>query len=695
MFMPSMLLATALSLFVVSSSPPVGDPCDRRDDILEVRAATSADLVFLRTRLDAEVLATRDVRAKGCAAAVAAEAALAAGDRASCLGHLDTMVAGLPDLADDVRTHRALLAAELGQTVLARAELAKIDNVQWRERITAVVGSDGDKRASLRRRASRDPDALGALCDAGEASHCSSLLLRYAGSEAAKAREGAPRAWPMTQAPTRVQALVGAARPRRAVDEGILSLVAYKGPADGADGLREIIGNALWRADRTAEALPLSDGFRRGGALVPALTRMRAKTLNRLGRGAEGAATWALLRDDVDAAAGDRAEAAFFHAFALVEIDDVDAALAAFDRAMPMLAGSALGDQARWYSALLWLTSKGDAARAMPLLTALSTTNDSEIRKYRYWQATALTALSRAKEASSILQALIKQDALDWYGLLARRALGLPPVAGSVVGADAVIASALAEDDAVATRLLYALGFDDEARERCRSRATKKTGLAEIGLCQAVDDANFGWRRGSSFSVRPEVVGNTLVRSANWRVSYARPWASIVDVAATAAGTTPSFVMAIMRTESGFDPAAVSAANARGPLQLLPTVARSVAAANGLPTPTNAQLSDATVAITLGARLLGTLTREHGSLLLAAAAYNAGPEPTTTWATRFGALPVEVFVERIAFKETRNYVKRVLAAEALYRGLDGGNVALDLPKTITPATTFTRFPYDE
>ena len=688
-----MLLATTLSLLVSA----VGDPCDRRDDILEVRAATSADLVVLRARFDAEVKATTEPRAKACVAAVAAEAAIVAGDVKATLGWLDVMVAGLPEITDDTRPHRALLAAEAGDAVLARAELAKLDPalMQWRERITAVVGSDAEKRASLRRRASRDPDALGALCDAGEATHCSSLLLRHAGSAAAKAREGAPKAWPLSTASTRVQALIGAARPQRAVEEGLLSLAAYKGPAANADALRELITTAMWRADRTIEALDVTSSFRRNGALVPTLVRARAKTLNRLGRGAEGAGMWALLRDDVDAAAGDRAEAAFFHAFALVEIDDVDNAIAAFDKAMPFITGSALADQARWYTALLLLTSKGDAARALPLLTALSTTNDTEIRKYRYWQARALTALSKPKEASAILQALIKQDPLDWYGLLARKDFGLPAIAGTVVAADAVSNAAPVDDDAKTTRLLFQLGFDEEARRRCRQRGQKKAGLAEIGLCQAVDDATFGWRRGGFFGVRPEVVGNALVASPNWRVSYARPWTSIVDVAAKEAGTTPSLVMAIMRTESGFDPVAVSSANARGPLQLLPTVARSVAAANALPTPTSASLSRPEVAIPLGARLLGTLTREHGSLLLAAAAYNAGPEPTTTWAKRFGALPVEVFVERIAFKETRNYVKKVLAAEALYRGLDGGMVTLDLPTTITPATTFTRFPYDE
>ena len=63
-----MLLATTLVLLVSS----VGDPCERRDDILKVRAATSADLVFLRSALYAELKAVTAPRAKGCVAAVAA-----------------------------------------------------------------------------------------------------------------------------------------------------------------------------------------------------------------------------------------------------------------------------------------------------------------------------------------------------------------------------------------------------------------------------------------------------------------------------------------------------------------------------------------------------------------------------------------------------------------------------------------------
>jgi soluble lytic murein transglycosylase len=178
-------------------------------------------------------------------------------------------------------------------------------------------------------------------------------------------------------------------------------------------------------------------------------------------------------------------------------------------------------------------------------------------------------------------------------------------------------------------------------------------------------------------------------------VSFARPWRALVDEAAGSGGATPSFVMAIMRTESGFDPGAVSAAGAKGLLQLLPSVARGTAVVTGLPPTLPTRLSDVDANILLGAHLLGLLQREHGSMLLAAAAYNAGPEPAVGWASRFGSLPPELLVERISFKETRNYVKKVLAAEAVYRGLDGGEVSLALPEHTVPAKAFTRFPYDE
>lgn len=127
-------------------------------------------------------------------------------------------------------------------------------------------------------------------------------------------------------------------------------------------------------------------------------------------------------------------------------------------------------------------------------------------------------------------------------------------------------------------------------------------------------------------------------------------------------------------------------------MQLLPSVARGVASRLEPPRAPGGGVADD---VTLGAALLGLLLREHGSLLVAAAAYNGAPENAQAWVKKWGAMSTDVFVERIPFKETRDYVKKVLSVEAIYRGLDGADVALALPDALVPATSVTLFPYDE
>ena len=103
------------------------------------------------------------------------------------------------------------------------------------------------------------------------------------------------------------------------------------------------------------------------------------------------------------------------------------------------------------------------------------------------------------------------------------------------------------------------------------------------------------------------------------------------------------------------------------------------------------------VAIDLGTALLGKNRAELGAIGLAAAAYNGGADSVVKWMRRFGELPVDLFIERIPFHETRNYVKRVLAVEAMYRALDGTPLVLDLPTPEVlraPPSSVTHFGLD-
>ena len=63
----------------------------------------------------------------------------------------------------------------------------------------------------------------------------------------------------------------------------------------------------------------------------------------------------------------------------------------------------------------------------------------------------------------------------------------------------------------------------------------------------------------------------------------------------------------------------------------------------------------------LSAWYVGQLAKRFVHPALIAAAYNAGPAVTLKWTSELGSMPVDLFVESMPFKETRAYVKQVVA----------------------------------
>ncbi len=133
-----------------------------------------------------------------------------------------------------------------------------------------------------------------------------------------------------------------------------------------------------------------------------------------------------------------------------------------------------------------------------------------------------------------------------------------------------------------------------------------------------------------------------------------------------------TMVHAISRQETQFDRMAVSGANARGLMQLLPGTAAEQAAKLGLPYATSRLTDDPVFNVTLGAAYYARI-RDNlgGSHLLAVAAYNAGPGNVRRFIAMNGdpRLPgadLVDWVELIPFAETRDYVQRVLANAVVY-----------------------------
>lgn len=127
-------------------------------------------------------------------------------------------------------------------------------------------------------------------------------------------------------------------------------------------------------------------------------------------------------------------------------------------------------------------------------------------------------------------------------------------------------------------------------------------------------------------------------------------------------------VHGIIRQESVFDTSAQSGAGASGLMQLMPGTARDVAKKIGIDYIPKKLTRDMHYNVTLGGSYINEmLDYYNGSLVLAIAAYNAGPGSVNEWLKVYGdpremqhVAEVIDWLELIPFRETRNYTQRVL-----------------------------------
>jgi len=102
-------------------------------------------------------------------------------------------------------------------------------------------------------------------------------------------------------------------------------------------------------------------------------------------------------------------------------------------------------------------------------------------------------------------------------------------------------------------------------------------------------------------------------------------------------------------------------------MQLLPGTARQLAKVENVAFSAAGALFDPDLNIRLGTRYLSNMAdRYDGSPWLASAAYNAGPDPVGRWLAARDTLEPDFFIETIPYKETRDYVARVLAFSVIY-----------------------------
>jgi soluble lytic murein transglycosylase len=171
-----------------------------------------------------------------------------------------------------------------------------------------------------------------------------------------------------------------------------------------------------------------------------------------------------------------------------------------------------------------------------------------------------------------------------------------------------------------------------------------------------------GWYDRAVFSLEANAQNQRY-----YGLRFATPFNDYFNSAARRFNLDRSWLTAHARAESIFMPDVVSSANARGLLQLLPSTAEAIAVRNGIAWQGAESLYRPDVNILLGAGALrDVIDTYQGKAYQAIGAYNAGPTAVNRWLAARPALDADFWIETVPYKETREYIPRVLAFSVIF-----------------------------
>jgi soluble lytic murein transglycosylase len=427
----------------------------------------------------------------------------------------------------------------------------------------------------------------------------------------------------------------------------------------------------LSRLGRDREAAAQFARVKSPASLAASAAYQHARSLLRAG---EGSASRTALRQVVSDHRGDK-EAASHALYLLADLATDEGrdgpARSAFREVAERYPTSTLGASAAFRAALIAYADGAyrTAACEWDELVKRHPTS-SEALAAEYWSGRAWSDVGDSATARARWETVERRSRLSYYSMLAARRLGRAPwVPAAAADSFATVPST---DSAFArAALLDRLGMDPEAeleyaylREHPGSTADSILAAAAAfrahGLAsQGISLAQLALSRGASSDARV------------YRLLYPVSLDAALDAEAALNGLDPSLVAALIRQESRFNPRATSPVGARGLMQIMPRVGHTIASGLDFPAWDAALLYQPDVSLQLGTTHLADLLSGYTDDGRALAAYNAGRSRVERWAKKRGASDAEMFVERIPFRETRDYVRIIQRNRELYASLYG------------------------
>lgn len=313
---------------------------------------------------------------------------------------------------------------------------------------------------------------------------------------------------------------------------------------------------------------------------------------------------------------------------------------------------------------VLLAMNSGDWSAVLTWISQLSIEEQASSR-WRYWQARALEQLDFPEEATALYTRLIGRD---YYGFLAADRLGQPyTLTHRPLLVTAEEMAVIEQLPGIArAREFYILGRLTDTRREWNYAIQDFDENLKLRAAKLAHD--WGWRDGAIFTIAQ------APRQDDLELLFPLDHREHVELRAKDSAIDPAWAFAIMRQESAFMTDARSPVGALGLMQLMPATARMVAKGLKMKLKNIDNLLLPEVNVRLGSAYLRTgLDRFAANSVLATAAYNAGVGRVRQWMPTTGdAISAELWVENIPFKETRDYVRRVMAFTIIYQYRLGG-----------------------
>ena len=293
----------------------------------------------------------------------------------------------------------------------------------------------------------------------------------------------------------------------------------------------------------------------------------------------------------------------------------------------------------QWENVLYWLDHLSRKEQQQPC--------------WRYWRARALAETNQRVAAHNLYTNLAKE--VDYYGVLASQRLNISyhPATCCIKGDDVALVDNLGIRRA---KELLALGFIGEARQEWLWALDNLSIPARQAAAQLAK--RWGWYDLAILGAHKANIHNDI------RLRFPFAYRRSVLTAARKTHLNSAWVWAIMRQESAFMWNAKSSAGALGLMQIMPSTGRQLARSLAL---RHVDLLDPEQNIHLGSTYLRQLLKLfEGNATLATASYNVGPHRIKQYQRLYQRLPKDVWVEILPWKETRDYVKSVRLARAIY-----------------------------